>query len=794
VHGYELDVLRERLRREAVRLQRKSDATLIAPVATIERLSRAGTVARRRLLLIAGEGAALMLAFAAFAAATRRRDIDLATEQLQTLGGSRGQGVALRAIEAAVPTAFGIVLAMAVLRAGLEPIRVQDNLPRAFVNAALPAQTLGAVVALILVGGCLLVAVTGRRRTRLGLGALELAALTALGVVVWQTATTSALDPEQIAGGNGGGPILLLLPSLSAFAAGVLFLRILAPLFRLGERLARGRSVAVRLALLSAARNPNQVAAATTFLAVAVGSALFSLSYRATLDRQSQEAAWFEAGGRVRVIERGGFGAPDVSPLSRYSLVADERPTPVLRFPAVLRETGRLAEPPVTVVGLPSDAVARLPGWREDFSALSAGDIATRLGRRTSLLAGPVLPSKPQSLRMWVRGQIQVSRAIELAFLLPGARFEWLRLGSVGGRWRLMSATIPKRFRGARLVGIRFPPSETSPGMGALNEGSIDLGQLETRTEMGWRKVTAFESWTTPPSPGQRGSVFSHLVFTGPVDRATQYLIAGGTTPFIRPRSGLPTELPALASPAVAAVSVDGLVTLEVLGQELRVRAVATSRFFPTVVDAPDRFVVLDYNRLFTALNLEHPGLAPPSEAWFFQVPATDFRARLAAPPFKTERVIDAVALEHRLRSDPLARGTELVLVAAGVAGAVLALIALLLATRAVLMSERQLLAEYEALGVPPSTLSRSLQLRVVFAATLGLLASIVGSLLALQLTAAFVVITAGASRPLPPIQPHVATLAGAALLVAVAAATVAAAARQSAVYLRQPTGARLRG
>ena len=56
-------------------------------------------------------------------------------------------------------------------------------------------------------------------------------------------------------------------------------------------RKARSGSTGVRLAALGAARRPAQAAAVTTFLAVALGAALFSLDYRATLDRNARESA-----------------------------------------------------------------------------------------------------------------------------------------------------------------------------------------------------------------------------------------------------------------------------------------------------------------------------------------------------------------------------------------------------------------------------------------------------------------------------------------------------------------------
>src|SRR5207253_308286 len=56
------------------------------------------------------------------------------------------------------------------------------------------------------------------------------------------------------------------------------------------------------LAALGAARRPAQAAAVTTFLAIALGAALFSLDYRATLDRNARDQADFAAGAAWRVV------------------------------------------------------------------------------------------------------------------------------------------------------------------------------------------------------------------------------------------------------------------------------------------------------------------------------------------------------------------------------------------------------------------------------------------------------------------------------------------------------------
>src|ERR671922_2402496 len=120
VHGSDLRPLAERLRRDVVRLGRSDPERLLtatAPLGVLDRLADRGDVAWARLLLVASEGAALILAFAAFAAAARRRGARLVEEQLAAFGASRMQIVAARATEALVPALAGLTLVLGGLAA-----------------------------------------------------------------------------------------------------------------------------------------------------------------------------------------------------------------------------------------------------------------------------------------------------------------------------------------------------------------------------------------------------------------------------------------------------------------------------------------------------------------------------------------------------------------------------------------------------------------------------------------------------------------------------------------------------
>jgi hypothetical protein len=102
------------------------------------------------------------------------------------------------------------------------------------------------------------------------------------------------------------------------------------------------------------------------------------------------------------------------------------------------------------------------------------------------------------------------------------------------------------------------------------------------------------------------------------------------------------------------------------------------------------------------------------------------------------------------------------------------------------------LAAEYEALGVPPSTLVRSVQLRLVVLSVLGIGAGLLGGVLAVRLVGALVAVTVGGRTPLPSIVPVAAWIPAAALLAAVGAVALAAALVLARGAFRGPAARRL--
>jgi hypothetical protein len=802
VHAFRIRGLSERLRRAVVRIDRDTDpnnpAQATAPLGRLNALADRGDTARSRLLLVAGEAAALIVAFAAFAANSRRRDTAVGDEQLATFGATRVQAWLMRSTEALLPCVIGIAIALIGLRVATELVARARSLPGGFVASALPTSTILVVIAVGLAAALLLVLSAAPRRARYGVGAIELAALASLGLVAWQVSATGALDPARVAS-SGGNPVVVMMPALAFFASGVVLLRVLPLLLRLGERFARRGPFAVRLAFVTAARNPTQAAAATTFLAVALGGALFSLNYRATLVRQAHDQADFAAGAAWRVIERNPrrtYGPTDVTPLTRFARISRENPTPVIRIGAELPNVNPQLNPrPVQLVGIPAARLSEVRGWRSSFSSLDRNEIARRLRLRPVRLHGASITRDADEIRMWVRTKTEAPRIVVLHFLLPGQRFEFLRLGLAHKRWRLLHGRLPLEMRGSELVGLEFLPTVVPLTHPLDYNGEIDVGAISLRRKSEWAVLRSVNEWVAarPFVGSSSGVVVPSGFISAQIGSGLQFYLLGTLRPLIRPSIQLPENLPALVGGDIATAAVNEKINLNIADRTLSIRVAGQSSLFPTVTKHPEQFAIVDYDTLFALLNADQPGTAVPSEAWFFDGHGSGFVERLHRPPFRLEQAIAAKPLATRLLADPLAAGTRSVLFVAGLAAAAFGLLGLILSTRATLAAERLLIAEYEALGVPTQTLSRAAQLRFVALSAVGIGAAFAGGLLAVRLIGSFVAVTGTGTSPLPPIVPSIAWVGALVVLSAVALIGISAVALLVKGAFRESTAMRLR-
>jgi hypothetical protein len=786
IRGSRLGETADLIDRTLTRVHQNSQPSIVSsPVAELRRLDRRITTSQRRLLVIGIDGAALLIAFAAFFASTRRDQVALSGAQLAGLGASRRQLAAWRLVETGVPAAAGLLLAFAGVLAAAALYAHGRDLGSPFIGSALPLATVAAMVG-IAFGASVVVLAWARPRTAAPAraGALEVGACVALAVIVWQAASTGGLDPDTLAGSGDTVPVMLFVPALAVLAFGVVLLRLLPFGYRLLERAARRGAPPVRLGLLGTVRHPRLAGAATTFLAVSLGTALFALNYRSTLVADAHAGASFRAGAAWRVTERSERppATSSVAPLTRYRKVTHESPLPVLRLSGALDATGGPSAADIEVLGVPAPRLRELRGWRPSFSNDSPAEIGRAIARPGARFTGPRIAPTATAIRMWARSPS--SNQLSVHVLERGQHFDELPLGSADLGWRLTQARVPPAARGATLAAV----SLASNAFGATAR-TADFGPLEQRLGDGrWVRLADLGSWEGPVGGFSNSSVVPAAFRGAPIRRGATAVFDPAAASLIRPPFLVPGAIPALVGPDVG----NGRVDLHIAGFRLPLIVVAHSKLFPTVTARPRKFVVVDYGTLFAYLNGGLPGIAEPSEAWFFGRPPKGASAVLERAPFRAAALTEQAALDRAAANDALALNARDLLTALAVVAALLGIVGFAVALGAIARDERQELAEYEALGVGPNELDTALRIRVAAMAGVGLVAAVAGGLAGNALTAGLVAVSGSGRKPLPPIEAHVAWLACAGVLVAVglaAAAVTTRRARRSTV----PVARRLR-
>jgi hypothetical protein len=710
-----------------------SSFDLIAPIEELREAQATSRAAGRRLGVVGGEAAALLFAFALLAALTLRTDLAAARRRLAWYG-ARGWQLALLTVgESAVLALAGTALGLVVgaVAGAIVADRGGSPVGAVLARSILSPEGLGLALLVAAVATAILVgAVTLRQPGDSRFGLVDGAAVVALALVVF-----------ELVWGDGEGDLALLLPALITFAAAVLVARALRPSLRLLERLARGRTLGLRLASLSLARNPGYAVAATAFLVVSFGLALFAESYRSTLGRgeRDQAAHRVPLDYLLREDLRRLIPVQDAAAFDRFRELPGVEVAPVLRLTG---SVGRLeGESGITLLGVPPGELAHLNGWRADEYPRSRQELARRI-EATPARNGPRLGTR---LRARVTGDpVLLFAEIET----PAQRFVRVPLGD----------PLPPAARGGRLAGIVLEPDTrlvergADAGTGLTGEVSIELPDVAGGIG-GWAGVG-----------GAR------------IDGSTvRYTLSNAVATRIRPRQ--PTSpVPVLATPRLAAAAdARGLLPLQLAGGRVTVRVVDTVRRFP---GADGQAVVGDGDALAAAVNLERPGGARLNEAWL-RLRDPDRRAEaeraLAAKPFGVLDLQSRRALEEDARRDPIAHGTLLALVVAALVALGLALAGILLTVLGDLRDEHGELFDLEAQGASPGLLRRIVRLRALTISAAGLLAGAVAGIALAAVVTDLVGLTARATAAQPPLVLDVdlAVVAAAVALYAVAAAAL---------------------
>jgi hypothetical protein len=757
---WEIDPLLNEADRARAELQARSSSwSLSLPTQELRAAEHDATVSGRRLLLVGGEAAALLVAFAVLAAGALRRDLASARRRLTWHGARRWQRVLLTATES---VAIGLGGAAVGWLIGSAAVAVAASLAGAPVGAVLRESVLsagglllGLAVALL---AALVIAVTvsleirGRGR----IGPLEIAAAAAV-VAVLAVLASGSVDAGELASGGAAPAVLLLLPGLVAFAAAVVASRFLPGAGRL---FARRGARDVRLAGVSVARSPGAAGVAAAFLALAVGLAVLAVAYRSTLQTGERDQAAYAVPADVVVREdlRALVPVTRAAPLSRYGAIPGvEAAYPVLRSSASAGPAASVSG--VTVLGVPGPAISAMPLWRGDWGTSKAGLAEAVAPSGSTTLRGVTLDGPTMRLAVGP-GLVSYRATIEQ----PDGAFRLVELGRADGdRPSVLSAALPAEARGGRLVSLTLVPPRI------IERGSDEGVALRGTTTV--RLLGAsLGGWL-----GDGGVTVSGAA-AEPGSLRVAYALTPQRVGRVRARQPVDDAPPrAAVTPALARLAggVGRDLPLRIGGDPVNVRVAAVVDRIPgTKGDA----VLTDLGAITNAVDTVAPGGAGVSEVWLEVAPGAQSRvdASLSRRPFAVLEKQSRAALEADARRDPLGHGTLLALAASALAALVLAAAGLVLAIRADLRDDRGELTDLEAQGATPGVLRRVVAAR---AALVGVVGAGVGALAGIALAylvTRVVSVTARADAPEPPLATTVDPLTLALGTAAFAAAAVA--------------------
>ena len=714
-----------------------------APTVELEAASERAGVGGRRLLLLGGQGAALLLAFAAFAAVRIRRETEEGSRRLTLLGVGPGSRLTTLLAQAGAVAVAGVVVVWAL--AALVVAAVDPELARRALLST-PALT-GAALLAAAAGAAIAVAAVARPPALAGrLGVLDVVALALLLAIVAALVRGRA-DAERLLEEGESGVFLLALPAAVVIVAAIAAARLVAPLARAAERRVPPNAIAARLAAVSLARRPGVGAAATAFLVISVGLALFAATYGSTLERGQRDQAAFALGADFVLREdlRRLVPVRRVATDARLEALGPEvHAARVMRVAANVPSVGSLTG--VSALGLEPELLRSLRGTELEPPDLSA----------PARLVGPVLPRAAASLA--VSGRTSDPN-VSLRAVVRRSDGEYVELPlAVPGR-----AALPAAARGGTLLGFRVVPpprlQERGADAGRAVVAELDLGPV---TAGSTTLVDGYEGWI-----GLGGATFG--------DGRLTATLTNQVDTWFRPRQQLDgVALPAVVSPSVAAVAGEaGRLTLQIRGHPVAVRVAAVAPRFPST---RGEFAVVDRDALAAVLDLAAPGSGFSTEVWAnAETPAAAAAARatLARPPYDVLVLDSRQAREEELRADPVARGALAMLAVAAVGALLLALLAIVLATVADLRDDRDELVDLESQGASPELLRRLVRLRQLGTGILGLVAGVVAGAVLAALVVDVVAVSASAEPPLPPLELTFAPSFGAVALAA--AATLAA-------------------
>ncbi|MFN2198731.1 MAG: FtsX-like permease family protein [Anaerolineales bacterium] len=578
--------------------------------------------------------------------------------------------------------------------------------------------------------------------------------------------------------------LLLIAPLALLIGAATILLRLLPPILRLLARLtARGRGLALPLAMRQAARSPNHIARLVLLLTLTMALGILASGLSATLDLSEQQRAAYAAGSDLRVAFDGFLSPGLVSTYPQTAAAAG-----VWRGPASINVRAYRSFPSFEVLAIEPYAFADVARFRADFAESDMGYLLGELVTDPEQ-AAPVLPlpGTPQRIGLWLASadtnrygyypldyisvQVKLKTAQDQMLLIP------LELTQLDGDpetdaevWGFVEGTIPELSPDHYPLSLhsiwfrnhRVPESVARTRVRSYSLPMDDLSVAQPGED--FRVVESFEQadriWQANHEEmsarfsrrGVHRSGEAGVIIQLPNSNSEAYAFMLANTDFS------PDPLPALVSPGFLEATGlqpgdDGLMHIMGTPQTFTIKGVVD--YFPTLYEADDQyFLITAYTPLLNRLNgqLDRPvnldeiwvRMADPAQAGLLVQQLPGIRA---AWDVNGERL--------RIRTDPLSLGLRSLTSLGTLVTFILSLVGFV---TYFVLSARQRLTTYgilRSLGISPGQLYGALLIEQVILIAAGISLGVLLGLLLNAMILPDLPVALGGGQAVPPFIPQ---------------------------------------
>lgn len=769
-------------------------------VAVLDRTDHLLTVTRSGVLIPSVQLAILAGAALLFLAGllSERRGLESAIMRSR---GAGGEGVAALAVmEGALLAVPAAILAPWVAVFGLQALNHVGPLAQiglrldphvtttSYVLAALAAGLCVVALALpALRSGAVTSTVAGRGRPRpksfVQRAGLDLILVAVALVAYWQLRHYGGPVVESVQGRLGIDPLLIAAPALGLLAGAVLALRVVPAAASVVERLASSaRGMVAALGTRELARRPQRYARSALLLTLALAIGLFASAYSRTwLASQTDQADYAAAADlRVEPSQRSGSLSALVLPGAYAGLESVTSVLPVYRAGLDISDSSGAN----ALLGVDAKRTAGAVTFREDLASRPLAAMLAPLGESRPRLAEVSLPGRPGKLALDVDvevGRLPSDRSFfgtgarpSLSIVVRDAAGLLYRLPATGFGLFGTKKRIVYDLAGAGSEGPRYPLSlvavETNviPSFRANRPVSVDIRSVEVADKAGafsrvgppkepWRVSSSQISGAEQPSRVVRVSTdgfFSFDVLSGSV---STFPSRSSVTFTATPGRNAPIQsVPAVATERFLAntgTAVGARVPLGPQGPFLAVTG--SAKGFPTLPGS-EGGIVVDLPTYAAAEWLTDGTILEPTEWWLdVNGPAAPVAARLAAPPFSSDAVLDRAARARALSTDPVALGISGALYIGFAAAAIFAVIGFAVSSAISAAERKTEFAVLRSVGLSRRQLSGALALEGGLTVCLALAVGTALGVLLAWFVLPYVSLSGEGTRPFPDVIVH---------------------------------------